>query len=205
MNQTNLADAPVLAIFAGGKSRRMGGRPKGRLLSPLSLLPIVEHLVEEASHVGMVAVLVGDATQYSDLATKTRRLADQPNIDGPVAGMLTAAQFAKGRRLICVGCDMPFVSRQVLEKILREQPDSPCLAVPRADVSAGFEPFLSRWDADLLQQRAEDLTRAGITRLRDLFKNEPVDAYPRDPEIARALQDWDLPGDVLGATPTQEP
>ncbi len=111
--------APLLAIFVGGKSRRMGEH-KGLLSLPGSTEPIVEALVRRGREAGFEPVLVGAANPYAHLADGILRLDDQPPGAGPLAGLNAALQFAMrtGRsQLVAVACDMPFVTPEALRQV----------------------------------------------------------------------------------------
>ena len=204
MNEAFPPEVPLVAIFIGGKSSRMGGQDKGRLISPLSSKPIVEHLIAEAHALGLPAVLVGRCAGYDDLAKGTPRIDDAKDTEGPLAGMVGAARYAGERDIICLGCDMPYVSRDIVAQLLRAHPGKSCVAIPRGDAALGYEPFLCRWSAPELLRRSERLVRSGDQRLRSLFSFGFVAELNRSAELDRALQDWDIPAD-LEARSTQAP
>ena len=85
--------APMLAIFVGGKSRRMG-QHKGLLPIPEGSGPIVESLVDCAREAGFEPVLVGEATPYAHLAVGVTRIGDEPGNAGPLGGLRAALRHA---------------------------------------------------------------------------------------------------------------
>ncbi len=173
----------------------MGVRAKGRLLSPLSLMPIVEHLVEQGTLAGLEPALIGEADAYQDLAPETPRIGDAPGAEGPLGGMLALAEYAGARRVFSVACDMPFITAEAIEELGLFCPDAPCVSLKTED---RWEPFFARWDAPALAAAGRALVlRGGSLRLQGLFKELDVAALPRSACVADALRDWDTPTDVL--------
>ena len=94
----------LAGIFVGGRSTRMGGRPKGLLRVPSG-----ETLVERWSSIfaalSIPAVLVGQNPAYARLGME--QLEDAaPNI-GPLGGLLALLERAKSGFAIAVACDSP--------------------------------------------------------------------------------------------------
>jgi len=184
---------PVLAILVGGRSSRMGVRAKGRLLSPLSLTPIVEHLITEGNLAGLEPVLVGKADDYIDLAPETDRIPDASGAEGPLAGVIAAAEYAAGRLLVLVGCDMPYVNADALRHLLRTHPKAAALA-PRRDER--WEPLFSRWESQTLATQAKHVAESDRSAsLQRLFAEVETVTLGVDGPIERALHDWDSPDD----------
>jgi molybdopterin-guanine dinucleotide biosynthesis protein A len=101
------------AILAGGKARRMGGFPKGRLQAG-SRLSIVEHLAQEivCSGIEEVVIVANDEGAYR--TREYRILPDRRVGLGPLAGIEAAlAHFARRyEAVLCLPCDTPALSSQ---------------------------------------------------------------------------------------------
>ena len=188
---------PVLAIFVGGKSRRMG-EPKGLLPVPGGAEPIVEALIRRAREAGFDPLLVGDAAPYAHLAEGVARIEDDPAGAGPLAGLQAALRHARstGRsRVVTVACDMPYVTPEALQHV-RDHPSEAVVVAPRRGPDAPWEPMLARYDAVQLADALADAISQGIRSFQKLFASIEVEALPLNPAIERGLQDWDTPEDV---------
>ena len=189
--------APVLAIFVGGKSRRMGEH-KGLLPVPGSSEPIVEALIRCGLEAGLEPVLVGTATPYAQLAEAVPRLDDEPPDAGPLAGLNAALQYAlrTGRsQLVAVACDMPYVTPEALQQV-RDQRSKAIVVAPRRGDDAPWEPMLARYDAPRLSTVLADAISRGERSFQKLFASIEVEALPLSEAIEAALRDWDHPEDV---------
>lgn len=188
---------PLLAVFVGGKSRRMGA-PKGLLEAPGSGSPIVEHLVSLASEVGLEVVLVGDAAAYGDLAEGVPRIADEPPGAGPLAGLHAALRHAVesgAAHMIAVACDMPFVSVEALTE-LADHVSSAAVVAPRSGPGEPWEPMMARYDAAALVGVVDAALGDGCRSFQQLFATLHVEPLHLSAPIARALRDWDTPEDI---------
>ncbi|GAB4475306.1 MAG: molybdenum cofactor guanylyltransferase [Anaerolineae bacterium] len=118
----------TLAIQAGGQSRRMG-RDKG--LIELGGVPLIEHLLRRVGGLAdEVLITTNNPVGYAYLGL---RLAgdDQPGA-GALHGLLTALRAARGDLVLILACDMPFVSRRLIEHLLALTPEAD-VVVPRWD------------------------------------------------------------------------
>ena len=192
-----MSAGPLLAVFVGGKSRRMG-TPKGLLEAPGSGSSILEHLVSLGREVGLDVVLVGDATPYEGLAKGVARIPDEPPGAGPLGGLRASLRYAVQEHLshvVAVACDMPFVSVETLSELAEHPSDSVVLS-PRRDPAAPWEPMLARYDASALVGVLDASLERGHRSFRLLFASLEVEPLPLSPAVERALRDWDTPEDV---------
>lgn len=189
----------VLGIFVGGASRRMSGRPKGRLPAPQSGEPLVERLAAEGREVGLRPVLVGEAESYADLVPDAVRIADDPSDIGPLGGLAallayTVASYpATTPPAFAVACDMPYVDATVLHLLVQHPVPTPIVAPFR---EGRWEPLLARYEPHRVQPTLYRELNRGTRSFQGLFRRLRVDPLPLYPEIERALADWDTPEDV---------
>src|SRR5262249_59434934 len=106
------AMSTAAAILAGGQATRMGGRPKSFLLVEGARvidrqLAVLEPLFEE------LLIVANDRAIYEPFGHRV--VADvMPGQKGPLVGILTALEAAHADRVVCVGCDMPFLDGRAL-------------------------------------------------------------------------------------------
>ena len=187
----------LLAIFVGGKSSRMGGRPKG-LLRAGNARPILEVLVSEGRTAGLEPALIGEASAYAGLASGVPRIADDPAAAGPLGGLRAALRHAEGvgcGTVVAVACDMPHVTASVLEQLARHPSNAPVLA-PRRGPKAPWEPMLARYDVRRIRGVLDEAIERGVRSFQQLFSDIEVAPWPPTEEVVRALEDWDTPEDV---------
>lgn len=193
-----MAPRTQLAIFVGGKSRRMG-EPKGLLMAPGGLKTILERLVERGRDADLVPFLVGDARPYTGLVEELTRVDDDPPDSGPLGGLRAAlahAHEAGQRHVIAVACDMPHVAIEAL-LLLRDHPSEAPVLAPRRAPEALWEPMLARYDAECLIPMLDDAIAQGRRSFQQLFSEIEVWPLELTPAVERSLDDWDTPGDVV--------
>lgn len=97
----------------------MGGRPKGLLRTPDGVT-LVDCLRAVLVAVGAEVVLVGASEAYASMGLPT--VADDPPGVGPLGGLAGLLGRAGGRPTLALACDMPYVSRALIERLLRAEP-----------------------------------------------------------------------------------
>ena len=189
----------LLAVLVGGRGRRLGGLPKGRLPAPTETgEPLIERLVQMASPLGARAVLVGRADAYEDLLPDVPRLRDAPQSAGPLAGLLAALHRGRATGapgVLLVGCDQWALSVDDLAVLQREVRHS---GRPAAfEVGGRLEPLPSAWPVDDATLRAvEQRCLQGRGSLGRALRKLRVVARPGRRDVAA---DWDRPRDVAAA------
>lgn len=187
-----------LAIFVGGKSRRMG-EAKGLLTVPGGSQTILERLVLCGLEADLVPILVGDASPYEDLVEQIDRVEDNPPGIGPLGGLRAAlahAQEAGRRYVVTVACDMPYLTTQAL-LFLRDHPSESAVLAPRREPQAPWEPMLARYDAGRLIPALDEAIGRGHRSFQQFLAGLEVWPVELTLAIEQSLVDWDTPGDVV--------
>lgn len=124
-------------MLAGGRSRRLGGIPKG--LERVGTLRIVEHVVAALRLVTSDIVLVANDPEAAAWLPPIPVVADlHPGLGG-LAGV--EAALARGNAIV-VAWDMPFVNGTLLQALAAAaKADDADAVVPASDSPFGFEPF----------------------------------------------------------------
>jgi len=182
---------PLVGIFVGGASRRMGGQPKGLLAAPDGSGSLVERLVSLARARGLAVVLVGDHPAYRDLGLET--LKDAAVGAGPLGGLVSLLEHGGGGSAIALACDLPFIDGPFLARLAHESPDSMVLAPRRAH---GWEPLAARYDVQRVLPIARARLAARALGLQGLCDAAGARELTIDPLEADKLADWDSPEDV---------
>ena len=104
---------PIVAVLAGGRSRRMG---TAKALVPLGGRPLVLWVLDAAREAGLEAVVVAKAgSPLPAVPVPVWREPDAPV--HPLAGVVAALERAPGRAVIAAACDMPWVTAGLLRAL----------------------------------------------------------------------------------------
>ena len=189
----------LVGIFVGGKSSRMGGRPKGLLPAPDNDDTLVERLlrVVEAALPGVEVVLVGESTPYDSL--DVRAVPDDPPDMGPLGGLCALLNEAEqsGRAAIAIACDLPYATEELVGRLASHAPTASVVA-PRLD---GFwQPMFARYDPKRALPAALEALDNDERSLQSVFARlpEPAATLPIESSEAPLLADWDSPEDIEG-------
>ena len=116
----------TVAVQAGGRSSRMGS---DKALLRLDGIPLIERLLQRVSGLGEETLITTNRPQ--DYQYLGLRMASDPEPGaGALHGLRTALEAARGQTVLVLACDMPFVSRPLLEHML-QLAESADLVVPR--------------------------------------------------------------------------
>ncbi|MFW6079338.1 MAG: molybdenum cofactor guanylyltransferase [Gemmatimonadota bacterium] len=171
---------PLGAILAGGTSRRFGGRPKA--LAEVGGRPILERVRDALDTVAEDVVLIAnDPAPYSPFDLLI--LGDAFEGVGPLAGLHAALAWARERGLpgaLCVACDMPFVSADVLRTVwARARETGANVVAPWSAGPRGVEPLCAYYAVASLETIA-GRARARAGELVELLDALGAEVLPRE-------------------------
>jgi molybdenum cofactor guanylyltransferase len=180
----------VGAVLAGGASRRMG-TPKATL--ELGGRPLLEYPLAAVQGAGLEPAVV--AKPGSPLPPLAVPRWDEPAEPvHPLTGIVAALTAARGRPVLAVACDMPFVTAELLADLAaRAGP----LVVPEVD--GRLHPLLARWDPSLLPALRDALEReAPLHVVATELDGQRIDEAElrRFGDPARLLFNVNAPGDL---------
>ena len=139
-------------VLAGGASRRMG-TPKARL--ELGGRPLLEYPLAAVQGAGLEpAVVAKPDSALPPLAVPRWNEAAEPR--HPLTGIVAALTAARGRPVLAVACDMPFVTAELLAD-LAARGGRADLILP--ETAGRLHPLLARWDPALLPALRAALAR----------------------------------------------
>jgi molybdopterin-guanine dinucleotide biosynthesis protein A len=141
------------AILAGGRARRLGGLDKAALLLGGTRiidrqLAILRTLSED------VMVVANDPTRYAALQLPV--VPDLVPGAGALGGVYTALDTARHDVVVVLACDLPFVTADLLDRLITEADDTVDAVVPRS--RRGLEPLCAVYRkrcAPVLRERIE--------------------------------------------------
>ncbi len=108
----------TVSIQAGGRSSRMG---RDKALLSLGGVPLIERVLEKVADLGdELQITSNDPDRYRYLGVPL--IPDPEPGAGALLGLLTALRAATHDRVLVVGCDMPFLSRPLLERLVELAP-----------------------------------------------------------------------------------
>jgi molybdenum cofactor guanylyltransferase len=120
------------AILAGGRARRMAGADKAAL--EIGGASILGRQLAILSEMASDLFVVGRAP--AGLPAGIRVVADRIAGAGALGGIYTAIVESPCDRTLVLACDMPFVTRPLLERLAAEEAD---VVMPRTEL--GYEPL----------------------------------------------------------------
>ena len=186
--------AVVAGVFVGGKGARLGGAAKGMLPAPGGGT-LVERWVALLGDLGIPVVLVGrdrDDPDYAGIALE--RVRDEPPGIGPLGGLVGLLQRAGEGSALALACDMPFVSRRLVEELLTVVPGAPIVAPRRSGI---WEPLCALYDAPRVLPIATARAARGAHSLQGLLDESQAIELPLDANRHVELHDWDTPADLV--------
>jgi molybdenum cofactor guanylyltransferase len=139
----------IVAVLAGGRSRRMG-TPKA--LALLGGEPLIMRPLAAAREAGFPAIVV--AKRSSPLPELDVPVIYEPDeISHPLAGLIAALEHAPG--IVAVACDQPWVTGEAIRLLA---------ARPEPIASPPGQPFPGRYDERVLPRLREALARQAPLR-----------------------------------------
>lgn len=192
-----IADCTAL-ILAGGESRRMGQDKAALLLGGKPLLqhatcivrPLFENIIVSTRHI----------RTDCDLP----QVCDDPRHAGPLAGLASGLAHSQTAWVFVVACDMPFVTRQLIETIEKFRNGVDAVVPVVQDYP---QPLAAFYATRILGELHELQHGGGKQSLRELLKKLTV-RYVDETEMQATdpnnFFDLDTPQDVLKAINMKE-
>jgi molybdopterin-guanine dinucleotide biosynthesis protein A len=175
-------------VLAGGHSARFGKDKGLQLLMGKTMIEYVYSRLTDV--VDEVIVVVGSRPKeelYSKILNECTVTSDDPAISGPLAGVSKGLRTVRGRKAAITGCDMPFISRDLLS-LLFETCQGYGAAIPRWP-SGYVEPLHSVYDVASCKIATDKALAAGRVDLRAMVSNLQRVIYVSTEAIRRLDQD----------------
>ena len=168
----------AVVILAGGEGRRMGGNKPLQILAGERLIDRALRQARRWSDLVAVAVRASQQAQPID----ARLLADDPDVEGPLGGLVTALRFGQeqGRDLVLtIPADMPFLPPDLLGRLATAITGVECAL---ASSGAHLHPVCGLWRTTVLNEvgRYAESQRRSLKGLAELIGFAIVE-WPIDP------------------------
>lgn len=172
IESTNQNTTPLSAlILAGGKSSRMG--------EDKSVLKYhdVNHQVYTANlckDLGIETFISKQSSYSSDEIDGHKVLNDRYMEIGPLAGILTAMEYNPKSAWLIIACDMPFVTKELLEQLVESRNQDKYATAFKVKENKFAEPLIAIYEPrsyDGLNQ----LLVSGLTSPRKLINNSDIE------------------------------
>jgi molybdopterin-guanine dinucleotide biosynthesis protein A len=184
-----------VAILAGGQARRLGGRNKGALHVGRSSI-IDRQLATLSGLADRIFVVAGDPEPYRD--KRVAVIGDLLPGAGALGGIYTALSVATTDHVFVLACDLPFVSRPLVSRLVG-------LASPQFDVVVprtpdGLQPLCAVYSRRLVEPVRRQIDSGHLkvvdlfatARVRELSPDELADIEPE----SRAFFNVNTPSDL---------
>ncbi|OGO17753.1 MAG: hypothetical protein A2Z14_06745 [Chloroflexi bacterium RBG_16_48_8] len=156
----------TISIQAGGQSLRMG---RDKALVHMAGKPLIEHVLEQIEGLGdEILITTNDPEAFAYLGIRLE--SDPIPGAGSLAGLHTALKAAHNSHTLVLACDMPFVSRPLLDFMVELAPQTDII-VPLRD--GYFEPMHAIYSQMCLAP-IEAALREGNTRVISFYDHVQV-------------------------------
>ncbi len=150
-------------VLTGGRSSRMG---RDKALLPFADRPLAAWMAELVKGVCGEVSLVGSRAKYSGLGFPV--IEDIFRDSGPLAGIHAALAHSDAPFSLIVGCDMPNLSPDFLNRLLEIAMEGDSDAVVPESEAFGYEPLCAVYSRNCLP-RIEEALRNGERKASSIF------------------------------------
>ena len=185
----------IVAILAKGGSRRLGGAVKPLLLFQGKAL--IERPLAVATACGLRALVVTNSQEivrYFRGRAEVTVLTDALDDSGPVGALFTALSCNRQHSILLLGCDMPWLSPEVIQTILRAAGRAPatvpCINGVPQPLCAVYEPAALPVITTALSKKSIGLA-ALCERMGAQYLDEAALGYTADCRWFHDVDSWE--------------
>ena len=170
------------AILAGGRARRLGGRDKAALQVGPSVI-LERQLAILRTLVDRILIVANDEARYAGYGVPV--VCDLVPDAGALGGLYTAIRAAGTSRTLVMACDLPFLTRAFLSRLVADG-DEVDVVLPRT--ADGFQPLCATY-SDRAGVHLGIQIQAGVRKVIDAVRQAdglvirelgPADLAPYD-------------------------
>ncbi len=187
------AGLPVRAcLLIGGRSSRMG-HPK-HLIRGKNGMTWLEHTVGLLEPFAEQVVLSGPGEVPASL-NHLVRLPDLPDVAGPLTGILAAMRWQPASCWLLLACDMPNVSSQALQWLMKQRRAGSWGTVPRLQKNGFVEPLLALYEPQS-KHYFEALRFSGCLRISRVAQRAKISTPVVPPSLCCAWSNINTPHEL---------
>lgn len=158
-------------VLAGGRSSRMG---RDKALMPWKGSTLIESVAREVLNAAGNVTLIGSPERYGNLGFPV--ICDKIEGCGPLGGLHAALSVTTAEWNVLVACDMPAVTRELLEELLGAAEASGADAlVPQTP--GGLEPLCAVYHVRLLSA-VESAIHSKLLKMHDFVSKIDARRWP---------------------------
>ncbi len=140
-------------------------------------------------------VVISGPGQVPESLARFERIADVPDAQGPMSGLLAVMRWAPHASWLIAPCDLPELSEAALEWLLSTRAPGTWATLPSLDSSSHIEPLLAHYDFRS-RPLLEHLAAQDNFRLRDIASHPKVHILPVPPQLQPAWKNANSPRDL---------
>jgi len=182
----------IVAVLAGGRSRRMGGLDKAAIV--VDGCTMLQKVWKAADDAGLSVIIMGRsaANLPPDMHANIEATPDDGEPRGPLGGLATALRVGAGANVILCGCDMPRVTAECFSWLVKESLATESRGVQAVipQINGRAQPLFGWYSCELLPAVLQQLEEQQfamhqlLSRLNVRFIEVPL-------HLASAVQDVD--------------
>lgn len=142
----------TLAILAGGKSSRMNYNNKALLL--FKEKTFIENIIDAGKDFDEIIIISNKKEDYRKFNLKI--FGDIHLGNGPLSGIHSALKNAKNDKVLCIACDMPLITKDILN-IIGNLDEEYEVLVPK--INEKLQPLCSIYSKELIPKIEESLVK----------------------------------------------
>ena len=142
----------TLAILAGGKSSRMNYNNKALLL--FKEKTFIENIIDAGKDFDEIIIISNKKEDYRKFNLKI--FGDIYLGNGPLSGIHSALKNAKNDKVLCIACDMPLITKDILN-IIGNLDEEYEVLVPK--INEKLQPLCSIYSKELIPKIEESLIK----------------------------------------------
>jgi molybdopterin-guanine dinucleotide biosynthesis protein A len=176
----------AVVVLAGGLGSRLGSN---KALHPIAGKPMIRHVVDRITDLAEEFLVViaknASANEYREvLPDSVAVVCDELEGKTPLVGIITGLRTVRSDYAIILSCDMPFVSKYVLQLVL-ERAQGANASVPKWK-SGKLEPLHAAYQrSEMLDKVEETLSEGKLSPTDAIRKLGKVVYVPVEEEISK--------------------
>lgn len=172
----------TLAILAGGKGSRMNYKNKAMIT--YNERTFIDYIIDKGKNFREVIIIANESKPYEKY--NLRVVKDIYINCGPMAGIHSALKNSKTKYVLCIACDMPITSEEIIEYLGKLEKDNKII-IPECD--GKIQPLCAKYSKELIEIIEKEI-KLGKLKLKDFIENN--NPYKIDSILGKKLTSSDF-------------